>query len=94
MNPHLEGMKSDLISLMGERADKYGYSTFMLMLTDIFNEASEMVIVGQNKELIARVFERELLNNSFYVPGVLSRKKQVVPLITNAITNANKTYLQ
>lgn len=84
----LEGMKSDLISLMEERADKYEYSTFMLMLTDIFNEASEMVVVGQNKELIAGAFEKELLNSSFYVPGVLSRKKQVVPLITNAITNA------
>lgn len=84
----LVSMKSDLISLMDERANESGYSTFMLMLTDIFNEASEMIVVGQNKELIAGTFEKELLNNSFYVPGVLSRKKQVVPLITNAITNA------
>ncbi|MDI9477007.1 MAG: putative manganese-dependent inorganic diphosphatase [Natronincolaceae bacterium] len=86
----LKDMKSDLISLMEEKADKHGYSTFMLMLTDIFNEASEMVVVGQNKELIAGAFEKELSNNSFYVPGVLSRKKQVVPLITNAITNAEQ----
>lgn len=85
----LKDMKSDLISLMEERADKHGYSTFMLMLTDIFNEASEMVIVGQNKELIAGAFEKELSNSSFYVPGVLSRKKQVIPLVTNAIINAN-----
>lgn len=85
----LKDMKSDLISLMEERADKHGYSTFMLMLTDIFNEASEMVIVGQNKELIAGAFEKELSNGSFYVPGVLSRKKQVIPLVTNAIINAN-----
>lgn len=85
----LKDMKSDLISLMEDRADKHGYSTFMLMLTDIFNEASEMVIVGQNKELIAGAFEKELSNSSFYVPGVLSRKKQVIPLVTNAIINAN-----
>ena len=86
----LEGMKSDLISLMETEADKRGYSTFMLMLTDIFNEASEMVVVGQNKELIAGAFEKGISNNSFYVPGVLSRKKQVVPLITSAITNAEQ----
>ena len=85
----LEDMKTDLISLMEERADKHGYSTFMLMLTDIFNEVSEMIVVGQNRGLIAGAFGKELSNSSFYVPGVLSRKKQVIPLVTNAVTNAN-----
>lgn len=86
----LENMKSDLILLMEERADRNGYSIFMLMLTDIFNEASEMIVVGQNKELVAKAFEKDLINDSFYVPGVLSRKKQVVPLVTNTIVNTKE----
>ena len=83
----LKDMKIDLISLMEERAEKQGYSIFILMLTDIFNEASEMVVVGHNKELAAKAFGKTLVNNSFYAPGVLSRKKQVVPPITNTLTN-------
>lgn len=83
----LEDMKSDLILLMEERAEERGYSIFILMLTDIFNEASEMVVVGHNKELVAKSFGETLVNNSFYAPGVLSRKKQVVPPITNTLTN-------
>jgi manganese-dependent inorganic pyrophosphatase len=83
----LEEMKVDLISLMEERAKVEKYSIFILMLTDIFNRASEMVVVGHNKELVAKAFGETLSNNSFYAPGVLSRKKQVVPPITNALTN-------
>ncbi|MBU5427467.1 putative manganese-dependent inorganic diphosphatase [Tissierella pigra] len=87
MDPEsLKDMKTDLISLMEERAKDRGYSIFILMLTDIFKEASEMVVVGQNKELVAKAFGETLVNNSFYAPGVLSRKKQVVPPITATLT--------
>ena len=83
----LENMKDDLILLMEDRLKGNEYSIFILMLTDIFNQASEIVIVGHNKELVAKAFGKTLVNNSFYAPGVLSRKKQVVPPITNALTN-------
>lgn len=87
MDPEsLKDMKTDLISLMEERAKDRGYSIFILMLTDIFKEASEMVVVGQNKELVAKAFGETLVKNSFYAPGVLSRKKQVVPPITATLT--------
>jgi len=82
----LKEMKEDLITSMEERAEKENYSIFILMLTDIFKEASEMVVVGHNKELVARAFGKSLVNNSFYAPDVLSRKKQVVPPITNMLT--------
>ncbi len=83
----LNNMKGDLILLMEQKAEEQDYSIFILMLTDIFNEASEMVVVGHNKEYVAQAFGKELINNSFYAPGVLSRKKQVVPPITNMLSN-------
>lgn len=83
----LKDQKEALISTMEERRNLEGYSTFILMLTDIFNEGSEMLVVGENKELIAHAFGKKLINNSFYAEGVLSRKKQVVPPITSALIN-------
>ena len=80
-------MKDNLLSLMEERLKEYNYSIFILMLTDIFNEASEMIVVGQHKLFVAKAFGKVLVNNSFYAPGVLSRKKQVVPPITNMLSN-------
>ncbi|MGO3168113.1 DHHA2 domain-containing protein, partial [Senegalia sp. (in: firmicutes)] len=88
MDPEsLKDMKSDLLSLMKDRIRNEGYSTFIVMLTDIFKQASEMIVVGENKDLIAKSFGKTIENNSFYAKGVLSRKKQVVPPIMNAITN-------
>lgn len=83
----LEDMKEELIELMEERCKEYDYSVFMLMLTDIFNQASEMIVVGEEKDYTAKAFDEKLVNNSFYAPGVLSRKKQVVPPITNILSN-------
>ena len=81
----LSDMKEELLLLMEEMAKKQNYSIFMLMLTDIFNEVSEMVVVGDNKELIAQAFGKDLVNNSFLATGVLSRKKQVIPPITKML---------
>lgn len=82
----LEDMRDNLIDLMEERAREYGYSIFMLMLTNIFEQASEIVAVGQEKNYAAQAFDERLVNDSFYAPGVLSRKKQVVPPITNTLS--------
>lgn len=85
MDPEsLEGMRDDLIAEMDRKKDTLKYHTFMLVLTDIFKEASEVLIVGENKEAIANAFNKKLENNSFYA-DVVSRKKQIVPPITNAI---------
>lgn len=82
----LGDMKDNLIDLMEERAREYGYSIFMLMLTNIFEQASEIIAVGQEKNYAAQAFDERLVNDSFYAPGVLSRKKQVVPPITNTLS--------
>lgn len=88
MDPEsLEDMRLDLLELMEKRKEEEGYTTFILMLTDIFNESSEMVLVGENKEEIGEIFGKTIEKSSFYAPGILSRKKQVVPPITTYITN-------
>lgn len=77
----LEDQREALIELMEEKAEGLGYSVYILMLTDIFNESSEMILAGEAKERAAQAFGKTLKNNSFQAPGVLSRKKQVIPLI-------------
>jgi manganese-dependent inorganic pyrophosphatase len=76
-----------LIEAMEEKAANNNYSIFVLMLTDIYNEGSEMIVAGENKELVAKAFNKDMENDSFYVKDVLSRKKQVVPPITEIISN-------
>ena len=83
----LNDIRADLIDLMEERAEQAEYSAFILVLTDILNESSEMIVVGDYKDIVADAFDSRLVNNSFYAPGVLSRKKQVVPPLAEALAN-------
>lgn len=85
----LEAMKTELIAVMEEQSSARGYASFILMLTDIFKQASQIVAVGANKDLVAKAFDKELVHYSFYAPGVLSRKKQVIPPITDMINKMN-----
>lgn len=88
MDPEsLEGMRDDLLNTMEIKAKENGYSQFLLLLTDIFDESSEIIVVGEHKDLVAKAFGKTLENNSFNAPGVLSRKKQVVPPLTNMLSN-------
>lgn len=87
----LEGfteMKETLVVYMKEVLENNDYSLILLMATDIVNEGSDLLFVGNDKDLFNRAFGTELENvGSIYLKGIVSRKKQVVPLLTNAIQN-------
>ena len=90
MNPEeLLPLRDEIVSLMEEKIAKNGESTFVLVLTDIFNETSELLVVGNHLEDIENEFENKVTNGTISAPGVLSRKKQVIPRLTNAISNNN-----
>ncbi len=81
----IDSLKDDLVEAMEVKKNEAGYAAFILLLTDIFKEASEIVVVGDKKDLVAKAFGKTIEDNSFYTPGVVSRKKQVVPPVTNAL---------
>ena len=56
-----------------------------LMITDIINESSTVVCAGEGAiELMTNGFEVEADGDAVYLPGVVSRKKQMVPAIMGA----------
>lgn len=89
MNPEeLEPLRNEITSLMQAKIESKGESTFVLVLTDIFNETSELLVVGEHVEDIEEEFGNKVTNGTISAPGVLSRKKQVIPRLTNAFVKA------
>lgn len=78
-------LKSDMLTLMDNEAEHESYDLLILMLTDILKGGSLLLVAGQKKEVVSQAFKVKLEDSSVYVPGVLSRKKQVIPPLTNAI---------
>ena len=90
MNPEeLEPLRDEITKLMQEKIETKGETTFVLVLTDIFNETSELLVVGDHIEDIEEEFGNKVKNGTISAPGVLSRKKQVIPRLTNAFMKAN-----
>ncbi|HFI0634328.1 TPA: manganese-dependent inorganic pyrophosphatase [Streptococcus suis] len=61
-----------------------GYSDFVLMITDIVNSNSEILAIGSNMDKVEAAFNFKLENNHAFLAGAVSRKKQVVPQLTDA----------
>lgn len=78
-------IKESIIDFMNILCSDKSYNLLMLLVTDILNQSSEVLFVGEDKELISKAFNVEIGENSVNLSGVVSRKKQVVPFISIAV---------
>lgn len=63
-----------------------GYNLFVLLITNILNSDSEVLAIGddESKAAVEKAFDVKLNAEKASLPGVVSRKKQVVPPLTEA----------
>ena len=69
-----DGLKAEIAKVKGE-----GRHSVFLLLTDIMKEGSEMLIVSDDPAVVEKAFGVKPDGDSVWLPGVMSRKKQVVP---------------
>ena len=75
-----ESKKPAILDKMKKMLADGGYHSILLLITDIMKEGSEMLAVSQNLSDIERVFDVKFdANNTAWIDGMMSRKKQVVP---------------
>ncbi|MDE7366941.1 MAG: putative manganese-dependent inorganic diphosphatase [Lachnospiraceae bacterium] len=56
------------------------------VMTNILDEGSTMLFYGEQADvLVKEAFQTELTDNTCYLPGVVSRKKQIVPLLVSTL---------
>ena len=53
---------------------------FLLLITDILENNSQIIALGK-QDVVEKAFNVKLENNMAFLPGVVSRKKQVVPVL-------------
>ncbi|PIO83404.1 manganese-dependent inorganic pyrophosphatase [Loigolactobacillus backii] len=61
-----------------------GYDLFVLMVTNILDSDSDVLVVGGPTAPVEQAFSAKLANKRIALPGVVSRKKQIVPQLTDA----------
>lgn len=83
----LSACKDKLLPYMEEVRTSYGLDMVFFMMTDIINESTELLMVGDMcKEVIENAFETTVESSSAELPGVVSRKKQLIPAILGQLS--------
>ena len=73
--------KEGFLTLMRQEMQQHGYDMMLLMLTDVLKEGTLLWAVG-DLETVERALNVTMKNNAAFLPGVISRKKQVVPALS------------
>ncbi len=55
---------------------------FLFLITDIINSNSQVIALGNAAKIVEKAYGITLENNTALLKGVVSRKKQVVPIMT------------
>jgi len=73
--------KEEFLDTMKLLKKKNGYDMIILMLTDVLVEGTVLLYFG-NDDTIRYAFSVEPKDNEVFLPGVMSRKKQIIPMLT------------
>jgi len=65
--------------------EKKGLDLFLLVVTDILNNDSIGLALGNQAAVVEEAFGVKVENNTAVLKGVVSRKKQIVPVLTESL---------
>ena len=80
-SPRMLERKDEFLASMEKKMREKGVSMFILMLTDVLLEGTQILYIGDG-DIVAQAFGVSPKNNTVFLPGVMSRKKQVIPMLS------------
>ena len=80
--PEVMKLKDELEKAINNTISEKNLDLFMFLITDIVNSNSQTIALGKEASIVEKSYNVKLENNTAFLPGVVSRKKQVIPVIT------------
>ncbi len=68
-----------ILTAMSELVSERDYAVFLLLITDVLEEESTALIAGDHVDTVEDALDTSFADRESILPGVLSRKRQVVP---------------
>ena len=73
--------QKDLEAAINKKIEEENLDLFMFAITDIVNSNSEALVLGKRSDIVEKAYNVKLENNRAFLPGVVSRKKQMLPIM-------------
>ena len=80
-SPKILERKEEFLALMRQMKAKKNFSMVILMLTDVLMEGTQLIYLGSD-EIIEQAFNIQPRDNAVFLPHIMSRKKQVIPMLS------------
>ena len=77
----LLGRKEEFLTLMEKTAAEGKFDLVALMLTDVLRSGTRLLFVG-DEDTVRQAFHVQPRDNEVFLPGILSRKKQIIPMLS------------
>src|SRR5699024_2603408 len=81
------GRKDELLEAMREEIAANNFDLFILFTTDILESDSIAFVLGENTISVEKAFKHPVVEEVVTLSGVVSRKKQIVPQLTEAFSD-------
>ncbi|MGO3201599.1 MAG: manganese-dependent inorganic pyrophosphatase [Ruoffia tabacinasalis] len=81
------GRKDEILNAMREEIAASNFDLFVLLITDILESDSIAFVLGENIIPVEKAFKQPVVEEVITLPGVVSRKKQIVPQLTEAFSD-------
>ena len=82
----LTELSKTMTAYMNDSFSEHGVDMLFLLLTNILEESSELLTAGEGAEDTAKKAFTSEETDRMYLKGVVSRKKQVIPPLTEALS--------
>ncbi len=79
--------KSEVEAALTEVIKNKNLDLFLFVITDILNNDSEAIALGRAAKAVEQAYQVTLKDNQATLKGVVSRKKQIVPVLTDTLSN-------
>ncbi len=80
-SPAMAQRKQEFLEIMQKNVEEKNLSMMILMLTDVLLEGTQLIYIGSD-ETISQAFSITPKDNTLFLPKIMSRKKQVIPMLS------------
>ena len=80
-SPNMLERKEEFLQMMRRISREKEFAMVILMLTDVLLEGTQLIYIG-NDETIQQAFNIQPKDNTVFLPKIMSRKKQVIPMLS------------
>lgn len=73
--------KDEFEALLGKIKQEEDFDLVLLMITDVLQDGSHLFYAGKD-DIIRQAFHVDTREKPVFLPGIMSRKKQIIPMLT------------